>query len=609
MEVASLKTENARFFANPSGSMTMEQSVVATRLKRDGEWVDIDPSLVSREDGSFGTRATAAEVVFSGGGAQEFARMTVGGAEIALRWPTPLPAPVVSGDIALYPEVLPGVDLRARAGREGFGHELVVKTREAATALTGVSFGLTTKGVQLSEDKGALKAVDSKGETVFSAPAATMWDSGGRTAAVGVAVDAAELALTPDRTLLTDPAATLPITIDPQYSYYEPRQAEWSVVRSGWADNAYHNPAPANDDERLKGVARVGKCPDCGRADTARSLFRFDAVPLQGTKINSARFFIKQGWKNQHTCDSNLVPYVDLHVLSHVGSDTTWNNQPAWSDANRVDSARPMGKAGYCNADWASFVIWAPAQNGADENWRNLVFGLKARDESHENGWRRFFIARENDGTESYPYISVEYNHHPDNARHPRTEPAASNRALGEAIGDALAPVGDTLALSMCLNPVMGPWCARPPGTTMKACGTVGASAVVGVSAEGCVVMDDKGVGIVYVAKGGLDLKVGVSTGAGYKVMRGDIEKQQDHPGQYAEVPFGRGELELATSGGKLHSVGLYGGAHARAQVPGLNHHLASGGAEYSDAVRIIDMPNLCRYCQAFKEGVAGWFK
>nr|BFE50326.1 hypothetical protein GCM10017745_37530 [Saccharothrix mutabilis subsp. capreolus] len=474
VEVAGLKTENTRFFANPSGSMTMEQSVVATRLKRDGEWVDIDPSLVAREDGSFGTRATAAEVVFSGGGAQEFARMTVGGAEIALRWPTPLPAPVVSGDIALYPEVLPGVDLRARAGRGGFGHELVVKTRAAATALTGVSFGLTTRGVQLSEDKGALKAVDSKGVTVFSAPAATMWDSGGRTAAVGVAVGAAELALTPDRTLLTDPAATLPITIDPQYSYHEPRQAEWSVVRSGWADNAYHNPAPADDDERLKGVARVGKCPDCGRADTARSLFRFDAVPLQGTKINSARFFIKQGWKNQHTCDSNLVPYVDLHVLSHVGSDTTWNNQPAWSDANRVDSARPVGKAGYCNADWASFVIWTAAQNGADENWRNLVFGLKARDESHDNGWRRFFVARENDGTESYPYISVEYNHHPDNARHPRTDPAltpcrhcnGTSYVGGDRIllkGDLSDPDGGTIWGGVHVN---GVWQTMGTGTS-----------------------------------------------------------------------------------------------------------------------------------------------
>ncbi|WP_170232281.1 LamG-like jellyroll fold domain-containing protein [Saccharothrix saharensis] len=423
VEVAGLKTENARFFANPGGSMTMEQSVVATRLKRDGTWVDIDPSLVERGDGSFATRATEAEVVFSGGGAQRFARMTAGGAEIALSWPTPLPEPVISGDTATYPEVIPGVDLRARAGREGFGHELVVKTRGAAAALTEVRFGLTVEGARFSEDKGALKAVNPKGEVVFSAPAATMWDSGGRDAAVGVAVSATELALTPDRALLTDPAAELPITIDPQYSYHSPRQAEWSVVRSGWPDQAYHNPAPVDADERAKGVARVGKCPDCDRADIARSLFRFDAVPLQGTKIQSARLFIKQGWKYQHTCDSAQVPWVDLHVLNHVGWDTTWHNQPWWGDANRVDSARPVGKVGYCTPGWASFVIWTPAQEGADGNWRNLVFGLKDRDETSENGWKRFYVAREDDGTESYPYISVEYNHHPDNARNPRTEP------------------------------------------------------------------------------------------------------------------------------------------------------------------------------------------
>jgi hypothetical protein len=100
--------------------------------------------------------------------------MTAGGAEIALSWPKPLPAPMVSGDTATYPEVMPGVDLLARAGREGFGHELVVKTREAGAALTKVSFGLSAKGVTLSTDKDALKAVNSRGETVFSAPAATM---------------------------------------------------------------------------------------------------------------------------------------------------------------------------------------------------------------------------------------------------------------------------------------------------------------------------------------------------------------------------------------------------------------------------------------------------
>nr|WP_225953849.1 LamG-like jellyroll fold domain-containing protein [Kibdelosporangium phytohabitans] len=249
-----------------------------------------------------------------------------------------------------------------------------------------------------------------------------MWDSGDRKAAVGVAVGATELALTPDRALLTDPAATLPITVDPQYSYHGPRQAEWSVVRSGWPDIAYHNPAPGDDDERAKGVARVGICPNCDRADTARSLFRFDAIPLRETVINKAQFFIKQGWKNQHTCDARQVPWLDLHILSYVGPDTTWHRQPSW-EGNRVDSTQPVGKIGYCTPSWASFDILKPTQAGATEKYQNLVFGLKDRHEDSVDGWRRFYVARENDGTESFPYISVEYNHYPNNAVNPRTDP------------------------------------------------------------------------------------------------------------------------------------------------------------------------------------------
>lgn len=424
VEVASLKTENSRFFANPSGSMTMEQSVVPERVKRDGGWVDIDSRLVKRDDGSFATRATAADVVFSGGGTEPFARMTAGGSEIALSWPRPLPAPVVSGDTATYPEVMPGVDLRARAGREGFGHELVVKTREAAAdpALTKITFGLTAKGVRLSTDKtGALTAVNAAGETVFSAPAATMWDSGERKAAVGVAVGATELTLTPDRALLTDASAKLPITIDPQYSYHTVRQSEWSLVRSGWPDVRHWNMAPEDDRAREAGVARIGVSPEDGNGSIDRSLFKFDAAPLRGTIINSASFLIKQGWKYAHTCDYTKVPYMDLHVLSHVGWDTTWNNQPAWHGGNLVGSGRPVFKVGYCAPDWAGFNIKAQVQQGANEGWTGLVLGLKDREEKVVDGWKRFYVQGD-----AYPHISVEYNHYPGNAILHSTDPVLS---------------------------------------------------------------------------------------------------------------------------------------------------------------------------------------
>ncbi|MFC0105978.1 hypothetical protein [Kibdelosporangium aridum] len=333
VEVAGLKTESSRFFANPSGTMTMRQSVVPERVKLGGEWVDIDPTLVKRADGRFEPMATAPGVVFSGGGNQPFARMGVGDWQIALTWPKDLPKPDVSGDTATYPEVLPGVDLRARVGREGFGHELVVKSKEAAAdpALAKITFGLRVKGVGLKVDEqGALTATNAKGETVFSAPAATMWDSGEKKAAVGVAIGAAELTLTPDLALLTSPEAKLPITIDPQYSYHGVRQSGWTLVRSGWPNQTHWNMAPEDWRARERGVARVGKSPEDGNGSIDRTLLMFDTAPLAATVVNSAQLSIKQGWKWANTCVSDQVPLLDLFLIGGIGPGTTLNNQPNW---------------------------------------------------------------------------------------------------------------------------------------------------------------------------------------------------------------------------------------------------------------------------------------
>ncbi|TQM84538.1 RHS repeat-associated protein [Saccharothrix saharensis] len=184
---------------------------------------------------------------------------------------------------------------------------------------------------------------------------------------------------------------------------------------------------------------------------------------------------------------------------------------------------------------------------------------------------------------------------------------AASNKAFGEKIKNAL---GDSVPVALCvISGALGS-CMRPSGTTMGACGAAGVSAIVGITAEGCVVADDKGIGVVYDIKLGIDASMGVSAGLGSKIMRGGIEKQKNHPGEYAEIPFGRGEVEVGTSGGKLHSLGVYGGAHARAQIPGIGHRqLPSGGFDHSNAHRIVDVPNFCRYCQAASDRVMGWFK
>ncbi|MPZ84622.1 MAG: hypothetical protein GEV28_31250 [Actinophytocola sp.] len=150
VEVMGLRSESSSTFANPNGTWTLERSAGPVRVRRGDGWVPVDTTLVPVSDGSFAVKAATAEVVFSGGGRTPLVRMAAQGKELTLFWPGPLPDPRVEGDTATYSEVLPGVDLRLRATDRGFGHDIVVKSREAAAspALARITLGLETAGVR-----------------------------------------------------------------------------------------------------------------------------------------------------------------------------------------------------------------------------------------------------------------------------------------------------------------------------------------------------------------------------------------------------------------------------------------------------------------------------
>ncbi|MGO1056097.1 LamG-like jellyroll fold domain-containing protein [Crossiella sp. CA198] len=431
VEITGLKNERSRFFANPTGSVTMDQSLMPERVRRGDKWVDIDPALAARPDGTIGPKATLTEVAFSGGGTGPFARITAAGSEIALSWPRALPRPVLDGATATYPDVLPGTDLRARVTQDGFTHELVVRTREAAAnpALAKVTFGIAAKGVRLSTDPtGRLTAVDDKGRTVFSAPAATMWDSAGdgkrKTAGVRVEAGAGHLSLTPDRALLADPAAVLPIIIDPQYSYHSVWQSGWTLVRSVWPATTHWNMQPEDLGATRLGVARTGVSPDGGRGSIDRAYFQFDTAPLAGAVINQAHFNIKQGWKYAHSCNPGDVPWLDLHWTNGIHPGTTWNNQPGMNDGNRVGQTQPVAKYGQpCGPDWVGYNVVGQVQHIANTGQSAITFGLKDRTESGTAGWKRFYVQKEENGTDSFPHIWVEFNRRPDKPTELSTDP------------------------------------------------------------------------------------------------------------------------------------------------------------------------------------------
>ncbi|MFD6974540.1 hypothetical protein [Streptomyces sp. NPDC059949] len=173
VEVLGLRTERREILAAPDGTFTAREYTEPVHAVQGGKWVDVDKSLVKRPDGSITPKATTVSLTFSGGEAgKPFVTMRRGTHEMSLSWPHgKLTAPVVDGDTATYADALPGVDLKVRAEADGFGHLLVVKTKEAAAdpRLQRLDMGLKTKGLTYKKDAtGALTAEDSTvGGTVF----------------------------------------------------------------------------------------------------------------------------------------------------------------------------------------------------------------------------------------------------------------------------------------------------------------------------------------------------------------------------------------------------------------------------------------------------------
>ncbi|MBQ1010614.1 hypothetical protein KBX53_06565, partial [Micromonospora sp. M51] len=110
--VSSSRSEYTQVTAQPDGRLRFESGVVPQWTRRpDGTWVDVDLDLGRGSDGRVRPAASAAEVAFSGGGTAPLATLTRDGETLTVGWPAALPAPVLAGDTATYPEVLPGVDL------------------------------------------------------------------------------------------------------------------------------------------------------------------------------------------------------------------------------------------------------------------------------------------------------------------------------------------------------------------------------------------------------------------------------------------------------------------------------------------------------------------
>lgn len=426
VEVASETTETMQVMANPDGSFTMTSNLHPVRVRKDGTWVPIDTTLQQNADGSLSPAATTQQVTFSGGGDTPMVTLTDAGRSLSFYWPTSLPTPVVSGDTAVYPSVLPGVDLRLTAYADSYSEVLVIDDAAAASNPALATLHLTAVGDGLTlnvTDDGHMSAVDPSGVEVFHGSTPVIWDSTSDTqvgpqpsatdpgsghvspvdlsasAPAGVTAEttttSTDLTLTPDPAALTGPDVTYPVYFDPSMTGAKLHYATVTDF-NGW--HYYDDP---NE------TARVGFCDwaGCNGAWHARSYFQVGTSAISGRAVTATIYSADFSITQLHNANACTAQPVDLYKSGAFNSSTSWGGPLTTAlqevSANFSDSCSTSGpnRVHFTNANVVAYV-----QAAANSDLSSLNFALKSPNEGDRLQWKQFATD---------PQLVVKYNFPP----------------------------------------------------------------------------------------------------------------------------------------------------------------------------------------------------
>ncbi|RBY74636.1 hypothetical protein DQ239_19310 [Blastococcus sp. TF02-09] len=400
-----LTTESTILVAQPDGMVEVEAASGPKRVaQEDGSWAELDTTLEVTENG-VAPKMVPGDTLFSAGGDDLLAALGDGeGTSVTMTWPGgKLPEPVLDGDTATYPDVLPDVDLVLTANPLGFSQLLVVNSRpDAATAetLSTLDIPVVTTGADLVEGAGGQLQVqdEDSGELLGVAAAPLMWDArvNPRTdepvalRQMGVAVEdetgapviaggpeavgeEVTLVLEPDMSLFTAPDTVYPVTIDPT-------QTLGAIGDSFVQSNIATTPQG--------GATELRTGTYDGGATVARSYLRFDVSALKNRDVQSATLSL---W-NFHSW-SCTPRWTDIRDVPAFNPDTiTWNNQPALGGivANHYGA---MGFSSACPAGWMGFDMtnWARVFADNRNNRPNTMhLAVTVENERDNVTWKKF---------------------------------------------------------------------------------------------------------------------------------------------------------------------------------------------------------------------------
>ncbi|MFJ4411301.1 RHS repeat-associated core domain-containing protein [Streptomyces sp. NPDC088910] len=492
IEALSERTDASQTFVNADGTVTYTAFAEPKWTQRGGSWVNLDPTLQLRADGSVVPVAAETDLVLSGGGSGPLASLTVDGKNLSLTWPTALPMPVLSGAKATYANVLKDVDLELTASLKGGVEEtLVVKSAEAASGpglsdlVQSVS---TSNGVIAATDAGGnLTVTDGTGRLLVNSPAPVMWDSatstepavaGGGNSIAGLAPAEADKAkpragtrstaqgpgshahhaavkttlkdrklhLTADRGLLTAKSTVFPVYIDPAYVPHPASgsRLHWNEVQQAYPNTSNYDSSPSNGN----GVGYQGFSSPKG---IERTYYRVSIPPaIWGGTVLSADMKMTESYSASCGTTSYGVQAWSTNVFD---ASTTWANAPG-----KVAQQSSVNFGPACTSSPSgTFSFMNQVTNAAANHWQTICFVLVASSETNEVQFKRFSSAAS---------LSITYNTPPTTPTSLAASPTATDGYAASATPTLSAKATDANSDTVRLDyQVLS-------GTTVKASGS-----------------------------------------------------------------------------------------------------------------------------------------
>ncbi|MFD1539832.1 DNRLRE domain-containing protein [Nonomuraea guangzhouensis] len=420
IEIESLRSENATYYANPDGkTLRLEQYLEPIRVKNAGGdgFAPIDTTLVEA-DGVIKPKAAKGSLTLSPGGDTEAIKTKNGNLAAQIDAPSTLPRPKLNGSTATYSSAYgKGIDLVVTATATGFRQQIVIRERPAGPVTfrvpvdlpKGISFGKNAKGQPTLKSGNGKHSLDIRPAALLDAVAADAnADLGAvRVGRAQVSLDGSALVYGPDPAFLADPATTYPVTM--------------AAVDDDWYECTLGTPCPPGDpmdtyindvdltdswDMHYRDQMWVGKSYASNIAKRWRAYIQFplpqSGDPFWGSRIQNA--------------DLELWNYLSNDCGEFVGSGITarqvtsdWDHLTLqWSDQPSVTNAGADTEYGAYSPDCSGSMNYEHdlihsvdtiVQAWADGE-TNYGFRLSAGDESELRNWRRY---RSREQTSGYP--------------------------------------------------------------------------------------------------------------------------------------------------------------------------------------------------------------